>query len=35
MFIGRAGWQHYCGDGTAASPVVLYDAGHPAAPGGI
>jgi len=21
-------WQHYTGDGTAASPVELFDAGH-------
>lgn len=30
MFIGRQGWQHYRGDGTAASPVEIYDAGHEA-----
>jgi hypothetical protein len=30
MFIGRSGWHHYRGDGTAASPVEIYDAGHEA-----
>lgn len=30
MFIGRQGWLHYRGDGTAASPVEIYDAGHEA-----
>jgi len=30
MFIGREGWHHYRGDGTAASPVEIYDAGHEA-----
>jgi hypothetical protein len=30
MFIGRDGWQHYHGDGTTASPVEIYDAGHEA-----
>ncbi|HEY1321687.1 MAG TPA: hypothetical protein VGF32_15630 [Streptosporangiaceae bacterium] len=28
MFIGRQGWHHYRGDGTAASPVEIYDADH-------
>jgi hypothetical protein len=28
MFHGVEGWQHFRGEGTAASPVVLYDAGH-------
>ena len=32
MFIGRQGWHHYRGDGTAASPVEIYDAGHEATP---
>jgi hypothetical protein len=31
MFIGRQGWHHYRGEGTAASPVEIYDAGHEAA----
>ncbi len=31
MFIGRqGGWLHYRGDGTTASPVEIYDAGHEA-----
>lgn len=30
MFTGLAGWQHFRGDGTADSPVELYDAGHEA-----
>jgi len=30
IFQGRSGWQHYRGDGTAASPVEIYDAGHEA-----
>ena len=30
MFIGRQGWHHYRGDGTAASPVEIYDVGHEA-----
>ena len=30
MFIDRQGWQHYRGDGTTASPVEIYDAGHEA-----
>jgi hypothetical protein len=30
MFIGRAGWHHYSGNGTADSPVKIYDAGHEA-----
>src|SRR2546423_707318 len=31
IFIGHGdGWQHYRGQGTAASPVELYDAGHEA-----
>ena len=30
MFIGRQGWLHYRGNGTAASPVAIYDAGHQA-----
>jgi hypothetical protein len=34
MFIGRQGWQHYRGDGTTASPVEIYDAGHEATLGG-
>ena len=34
MFIGRQGWQHYRGEGTAASPVEIYDAGHEATPAG-
>ena len=32
MFIGRRGWHHYRGDGTAASPVEIYNAGHEATP---
>jgi len=28
MFIGQAGWRHYRGSGTAASPIEIYDAGH-------
>ena len=32
MFIGREGWHHFRGAGTVASPVELYDPGHPAAP---
>jgi hypothetical protein len=28
MFHGVEGWRHFRGEGTAASPVVLYDAGH-------
>jgi hypothetical protein len=36
IFTGHGdGWHHYRGDGTAASPVVLYDAGHPADPAGM
>ena len=31
VFIGRDGWQHYRGEGTVASPVEIYDAGHEAA----
>lgn len=33
IFIGQQerGWQHYRGEGTAASPIELYDAGHEAA----
>ena len=27
-FIGYDGWHHWRGEGTAASPVELYDAGH-------
>jgi hypothetical protein len=30
MFLGRVGWLHYRGDGTVASPVVIYDADHEA-----
>ena len=30
MFIDRQGWLHYRGDGTTASPVEIYDAGHEA-----
>lgn len=30
MFTGRQGWHHYRGDGTTASPVEIYDAGHEA-----
>jgi hypothetical protein len=30
MFHGHEGWQHFRGQGTAASPVELYDAGHEA-----
>ena len=40
MFHGVEGWRHFRGEGTAASPVVLYDAGHepavrPARPGSL
>jgi len=28
MFHGIEGWRHFRGEGTAASPVELYDAGH-------
>jgi hypothetical protein len=28
MFHGFDGWRHFRGEGTVASPVVLYDAGH-------
>jgi hypothetical protein len=28
IFYGHEGWQHYAGEGTVASPVELYDAGH-------
>ncbi len=29
VFLGHGdGWHHYRGEGTAASPVELYDAGH-------
>ncbi len=28
MFHGVEGWRHFRGEGTVASPVVLYDAGH-------
>jgi hypothetical protein len=28
LFHGLEGWRHFCGEGSAASPVVLYDAGH-------
>ena len=28
MFHGVEGWRHFRGEGSAASPVVLYDAGH-------
>ena len=32
VFIGHGdAWRHYRGEGTAASPVELYDAGHEAA----
>lgn len=31
MFLGFEGWRHFRGEGTAASPVVLYDTGHEAA----
>jgi hypothetical protein len=31
MFHSVEGWRHFRGEGTAASPVVLYDAGHEAA----
>jgi hypothetical protein len=27
-FIGYEGWRHWRGEGTVASPVELYDAGH-------
>ena len=31
VFIGHGdGWHHYRGEGTAASPVELFDAGHEA-----
>lgn len=30
MFQGFEGWRHFRGEGTAASPVELYDAGHEA-----
>ena len=30
IFTGFAGWPHFRGDGTADSPVELYDAGHEA-----
>jgi hypothetical protein len=29
------GWHHYRGEGTAASPVVIYDPGHEATPAGM
>lgn len=32
IFLGLTGWRHYRGNGTAASPVELYDAGHEATP---
>ena len=32
-FQGYDGWRHYLGEGTAASPVVLYEADHEATPG--
>ena len=29
IFIGHGpGWHHFCGEGTVASPVELFDAGH-------
>jgi hypothetical protein len=28
LFIGHEGWHHFRGEGTAASPVELYDAAH-------
>jgi hypothetical protein len=31
MFLGMEGWHHYRGQGTSASPVEIYDAGHEAA----
>lgn len=31
MFHGLEGWRHFRGEGTAASPVELYDPGHEAA----
>jgi hypothetical protein len=30
MFLGLVGWRHFRGEGTAASPVELFDAGHDA-----
>lgn len=30
MFHGYEGWRHFRGEGTAASPVELYEAGHKA-----
>lgn len=30
IFTGLSGWHHYQGDGTVASPVVVYDADHEA-----
>lgn len=33
MFVGLEGWRHFRGEGTVASPVELYDAGHEAIPG--
>lgn len=33
MFHGVEGWRHFRGEGTAASPVALYDAGHEAVVG--
>ena len=36
VFIGHGdGWHHYRGEGTAASPVELFDAGHEATIGGV
>ena len=32
MFLGMEGWHHFRGNGTVASPVEIYDAGHEAAP---
>ena len=29
------GWHHYRGSGTAADPIELYDAGHPATLSGM
>jgi len=30
MFLGMEGWHHFRGNGTTASPVKIYDAGHEA-----
>lgn len=36
IFIGHGdGWHHYRGEGTVASPVELYDAGHEVTPGWV